>query len=226
MSLSPNLKLDWCSYQAAKFAVEHWHYSKSMSSSKNVCVGVWEQDKFIGAIVFGIGSGNSTNGTQYGLKMQNEMAELTRVALAAHQAPVSKIVSIAIRMLKKQSPDLRLLISMADPVHGHVGSIYQAMNWIYTGVTKADVLYFSRGEWRHHRTVTSRGSAAGLPSKALPPKHRYLYPLDDAMRKQIEPLRKPYPKRAHEVNQDTASDQLAEGGATPTHALMEDSNGA
>ena len=28
-------------------------------------------------------------------------------------------------------------------------------------------------------------------------KHKYLYPLDDDMRRQIEPLRKPYPKREH-----------------------------
>ena len=29
-----DLKLDWCSYQAAKWAVEHWHYSKTMPVAK------------------------------------------------------------------------------------------------------------------------------------------------------------------------------------------------
>jgi len=27
MSDKVELKLDWCSYEAAKFAVEHWHYN-------------------------------------------------------------------------------------------------------------------------------------------------------------------------------------------------------
>jgi hypothetical protein len=27
MSSKPVLKLDWCSHAAAKYAVEHWHYS-------------------------------------------------------------------------------------------------------------------------------------------------------------------------------------------------------
>jgi len=212
------LKVDWCSYQAAKYAVEHWHYSRRMPAGRNVYIGVWESGEFIGAVLFGLGSGSSTNGKRYGLASSHEMAELTRVALREHKAPVSQIVAQAIRLVKKQSPGLRLLISMADPAQGHVGAIYQAMNWVYTGVTKPDVLYFSRGEWVHHRTATSRGSAKGLPSKKLPPKHRYLYPLDRAMRRQIEPLRKPYPKRepcGQSVEGDTASDQEAGAGSIP-----------
>lgn len=216
-----DLQVDWCSHEAAKFAVEKWHYSHTMPAGRNVYIGVWEDGRFIGTVLFGMGSGNSTNGTRYGLSSSHEMAELTRVALTKHESPVSKIVAVAIRMLKKQSPDLRLLISMADPLQGHIGGIYQAGNWIYTGATKPDVLYFSRGEWVHHRTATSRGSARGLPSRPLPPKHRYLYPLDDAMRKQIEPLRQPYPKREQAAGAaDVApDDQSGEGGLIPTPPL-------
>ena len=50
-------------------------------------------------------------------------------------------------------------------------------------------------------------------------KHRYLYPLDRAMRKQIEPLRKPYPKRetcGPSVEGDTLPQ--AEGGVRSTGA--------
>ena len=52
-------------------------------------------------------------------------------------------------------------------------------------------------------------------------KHKYLMPLDDEMRKQIEPLRKPYPKRVRSVDSDTATVQVAEGGANPTRTLDE-----
>ncbi len=173
-------------------------------------------------MVFGLGSGNATNGTRFGLARNGELAELTRVALTKHKTPVSRIGAIAIRRLKKQSPGLRLLISMADPKQGHHGGIYQAGGWIYTGTTKPDVEYFSNGQWVHHRTATARGSAAGLPSRPLPPKYRYLMPLDDAMREQIAPMAKPYPKRRAEgVDSDTPGIQPGEGGAVPTSALHE-----
>lgn len=215
-----SLRLDWCSHEAAKYAVEKWHYSHRMPAGRNVYIGVWENEKYIGCILFGMGSGNSTNGTRYGLASSHEMAELTRVALTKHCAPVSRILSVAIRMLQKQSPGIRLIISMADPNVGHIGGIYQAGNWIYTGETKPDVMYFSKGEWVHHRTATARGSAKGLPFRYLPPKHRYLYPLDTAIRTQIEPLRKPYPKRAGSKVSVAPAHQAGEGGAEPTSALQ------
>lgn len=219
--MSSSLKLDWCSYEAAKYAVEKWHYSQAMPASKNVYVGVWEDEQFKGAIIFGLGSGNATNGQRFGLERMGQMAELTRVALRQHKTPVSRLVAIALKMLRRQSPNLRLVISMADPQQGHLGVIYQAGNWVYSGVTKPDVMYFSNGEWVHHRTATSRGSARGLPSKPLPPKHRYLMPLDDAMRAQILPLAKPYPKRATSIDGDATGLQPGQGGSSPTVALQE-----
>lgn len=206
-----------CTRAAAQFAVSHWHYSKTLSSAKNVYFGVWEQGRFIGSIIFGIGSGNTTNGERFGLSRNGDMAELTRVALSQHSAPVSRIISIAITLLRRHSPGLRLLISMADPAQGHFGGIYQAGNWIYTGQTRPDVMYFHKGKWRHHRTVTSACSAKGLPSRPVPPKHRYLFPLDSEMGLKIESFRKPYPKRATRA---TESVQDLGGGSTPTRPLQ------
>lgn len=189
-----SLRLDWCSYQAARFAVTHWHYSKSLPASKRVCVGVWEHDRFIGAIIFSRGANNNLH-KPYHLQM-TEISELTRVALNNHQSPVSKIVSIAIRMLRQQSPNLRLLVSYADPAYGHVGSIYQAMGWVYAGTVECTPKYLLNGRWVHARQANSvRGSVIGLEHQEVPDKHKYLYPLDAAMREQITPLAKPYPKK-------------------------------
>ena len=51
-----------------------------------------------------------------------------------------------------------------------------------------------------------------------------MMPLDKAMRAQIQPLAKPYPKRATSIDSDAADIQSAEGGATPTVALNEAEN--
>lgn len=203
--MSSCLRVDWCSYQAAKYAVMHWHYSKAMPAGKIVKMGVWEDGKFIGSVIYGWGA-NRHIGGPYNLR-QTEVCELVRVALRNHSAPVSRIVSLAQKMLVAQSSGLRLIVSYADPYHGHNGAIYQAMNWVYIG--KSD-------NWRgshyiihingmavemHGRSVRSKwGREASIPYpwEFAPDrsKHKYLYPLDRAMRRQITSLAQPYPKRA------------------------------
>lgn len=200
---SVNLRLDWCSHEAAKYACEKWHYSRCIPKSKIVKIGVWENGKFIGVVLFGVGA-TADLVKRYGLK-STEGCELVRVALTTHQSPVSQIVSIAIKMLKKQSPGLRLIVSFADPEHGHRGGIYQAMNWIFDGLSAASDEYIYRGKrWQGRSFRNSHKGMEHHPDVQIVKgsrKYRYLYPLDAAMRRLIEPLAKPYPKRADEVNE-------------------------
>jgi hypothetical protein len=203
MNSSPKaeLKLDWCSHEAAKYAVEKWHYSHSLPSSKILKIGCWENDVFIGAVIFGIGATKDLV-KPYGLT-PNEGCELCRVALKKHSTPVSRIVSIAMKMLRKQSPGLRLIVSYADTERDHHGGIYQAMNWLYCGLSNSADEYLVHGKRMHGRSMRSTyGTHLGkdfIIKIEGSRKHRYLYPLDDTMRKQIAPLSKPYPKRADEV---------------------------
>ena len=55
----------------------------------------------------------------------------------------------------------------------------------------------------------------------MPGKYKYLFPLDDAMRKQIEPLRKPYPKRGRGETDSASQSNEKTGGASPTRPLLE-----
>src|SRR3989304_3384358 len=107
-----SLHLDWCSYEAAKYAVEHWHYSGDLPVGKTVKIGVWEDEKYIGCVIYSLGA-NKHIGHPYGLTQQ-EVCELTRVALSKHKTPTSKIVSMSLKMLKKQSPGLKLVVSYAN----------------------------------------------------------------------------------------------------------------
>ncbi len=226
----PELRLDWCSHQAARYAVEHWHYSRSLPPPPHNRIGVWENSKFIGCILFGRGASPQLL-RPYGLK-NTEGAELVRVALDAHLTPVSRIVSIAIKFLQLRSPGLRLLVSFADPDKGHQGSIYQAMNWTYLGLTSPSSTYRDKtGKVWHERMISRRGYNLVFgeirpvlkPSECekinLPGKHRYLMPLDPEMRAQIAPLSKPYPKRAGSIASDASATHAGEGGAIPTPAL-------
>ena len=211
MSSRPDLRLAWCDIKAARHAVMNWHYSRALPAGKLVKVGAWEDGAFVGVVMFGLGAGASTNGSRYGLAKSHDVAELVRVALApTHRSPTSRIVAIAIRMLTRQSPSLRMLVSFADTLQGHHGGIYQAGNWIYAGETEGDRVFIVRGRHMHPKSVHARGwvqSAEWLrrhidpnaENRKLPGKHRYLYPLDDDMRERLAPLAKPYPKRASEA---------------------------
>jgi len=95
-----------------------------------VKVGAWEDGKFIGVVIFSRGATPSLL-NPFDLK-QNEGCELTRIALTDHTSPVSRVVRLAMQFLKRSSPELRLIVSFADPGEGHHGGIYQAGNWIYT----------------------------------------------------------------------------------------------
>ena len=207
-----NLHLDWCSHEAAKYAVENWHYSKRMPMPPLLKIGVWEDGLFVGCIIYGTGAGQSTNGNKYGLPKRYAIAELVRVALNGHKTPVSKMLAVSIKMVKHNSPNLKMLISFADVAEGHHGGIYQATNWVYTGQTEETVLTYHGGRWKHTREIAAKTAfgvtrnkvnADNLPKKKMPGKHRYLYPLDDEMRKQIEPLRQPYPKRPKQATSNS-----------------------
>lgn len=235
MSLSrADLRVDWCSHEAAKYAVENWHYSKRMPSSKLAKLGVWENDEYIGCVIFGSGA-NKGAGKRFDLT-QFQVCECVRVALHRHLSPVSQIVTVAVKMVKEEYKKLRLIVSYADPEQGHSGSIYQAMNWIYAGDTTPADEFVLRGRIWHGRglrsTLTGMGLYAGttleratlLDASAIKQKgsskHRYLYPLDKGMRRRILPLSRPYPKREESmcgfgVNGDIAGDQLEEAGSIP-----------
>lgn len=216
----PELKVDFCSYQAAKYACEHWHYSGCVPKFKQVWVGVWEGVQFIGAVSFGRSS-TPYLGNAFGLST-TECVELTRVALNGHINPVSLIAMEAINLLKRQSPGLRLLVSLADPRQGHTGKIYQAMNWIYIGRSSSNIQYYFRNKWRNDspcmRYLQSHPEQRDLlPKRKVAGKFKYLYPLDKAMRRKIMKLAKPYPKElsGQSVDGNTADFQSADVGSTP-----------
>lgn len=233
MSSKPTLRLDWCSHQAAKYAVEHWHYSHSLPTPPLVKVGVWEDEQYIGCVLFSRGANNNI-GKAFGLQ-STEIAELTRVALTQHIYPVSRIVAVAIRFLRSQSSGLQLIVSYADPSHGHHGGIYQAGGWTYVGQSPSSVEYIGPdGKQWHGRMVSATGRKLVYGQSrtvwrhdqctpvTVQGKHKYLYPLDDAMRAQIAPLAKPYPKRpcAGSIDSDASVFHTDQGGATPTPALQ------
>ena len=223
--MKPQLKIDWATHEAAKYACENWHYSGCLPVGKLVKVGAWEDGKFIGVVLFGRGA-TPNLGRPYNLA-QDECVELTRIALTKHKSAVSKIASLALKFLRASNPKLRLVVSFADQTQGHHGGIYQAGNWIYNGAGTPAKFYMIHGRLTHPRSIGAKGLVQNIfGARKIDPnaqtvlvagKHRYLMPLDAEMKERILPLSKPYPKRVKEQALEHPSNL---GGVTPTHTLQ------
>ena len=223
-------RADWCSHKAALHAVTHWHYSGSLPPPPRVCVGAWEDGKFIGCVIFARGATQNLC-KPYGLK-PTEGCELVRIALRDHATPVSRIVRIALLMMKKRNPGLRLVVSFADPAQGHHGGIYKAGGWVYTGTTPPSKMYRdAKGKVWHARMVSKTGvkrvfgkrRSVITPDQCqaidMPAKHRYVMPLDDGMKAQVQLISKRYPTCVGSAGSGTLAVQARRGGANPTPTL-------
>lgn len=219
----PKLLIDWATHKAAEYACQNWHYSRCIPKSKLVKLGVWENDKFIGVVIFGVGA-TSDLVKRYGLKMQ-EGCELVRVALNTHTTPVTRIVAIALKFLKKSNPGLKLVVSFADPEKGHHGGIYQGGGWIYAGRSQASDEYIYKGKrWQGRSFRNSHKGMEKHPDVQIvkgSSKYRYLMPLDSDTNALLQKLKMPYPKRAVSVESGTSADQAGRGGESPTTALQD-----
>src|SRR5439155_6488009 len=149
-----------------------------------------------------------------------------------HTTPVSKILSISVKMLKRAMPGISLIVSYADLNRGHCGKIYQASNWLFVGEIGNEAGIMLNGKLTHRRTINSNYGTSTIewlqrhvdPNASRregKPKYKYLLPLDDEMAERIKLLSKSYPKKcATSETSDTPGVHPGEGRAARTVALQ------
>ncbi len=207
------MRLTKASQKAVRYACLHFHYAKAVPVNTLGYNVYNDNDEWCGVVLFGSGSNNNI-GNEYKLK-QGQVFELVRVALNGKQSCTSQCVALALKALHKDCPLCRLVVSYADCDQNHLGTIYQATNWFYVGTmmqNEHDSSWIIHGKRYHGRIISdwvrNRGGLQGLTRlqflqkyydiNAKPyitkGKRKYLMPMDKAMRRQIEPMRKPYPK--------------------------------
>lgn len=219
-----NLRLDWATHEAAKYACENWHYSKTMPVGKTVKTGVWENGQFIGVVIYSYGANN--NAPKMFSLTQYQICELTRVALKPHLSAVSRILSISIKLLRESNPGIKLVFSYADKSNQkHHGGIYQANGWSYLGERSTGnkgCYYVILGKKIHGRSARAKyGHESKFPSgwKHCPSETKHLYvKVIDASYQLMHNVKK-YPKRAVSKENVVLVNHTKEGGVIPTTAL-------
>ena len=180
------------------------HYLHSMPGGTQMTFGVFLEQCLLGALALGVGPFNAhrlVSGATHG-----DCICLTRLWLddGLPKNSESRVLAVVLRSLVRNTT-LKFVVTYADPSAGHLGTIYQAGNWTYTGVSGPSVLYdLGDGVGRHSRTF---GHALGTRSLRYlrrqgtrvspierPGKHRYLYFLDKAWSDKLNVPVRPYPK--------------------------------
>jgi hypothetical protein len=217
-----------CSLEAADFDCRAYHYSRCRPAGRALFFGAWEGGDHAGCVV--VSRGACANiGSPFDLR-QDQVAEVTRVALRpGHVAPVSQVLGVVVRLLKKSNPGLEVLISYADQRQGHHGGVYQAAGWAYLGETGREATLLLHGRETHARTVSSRFGTRDVrwlrehvdPQVRridCPPKHKYALGLTPGMRARLAALAQPYPTREQSAGSGTP-DSTRKGRCDATCSL-------
>jgi len=198
------LRVDPIPRLVAKKLLEREHYLQSLPGGTQLAFGVFLEPRLLGVMTFGVGSTNA-----HQLVTGAEPADcltLTRLWLS-DQLPAnseSRVLGIALRALRRQT-SIKFLIAYADPSEGHLGIIYQATNWIYTGLSRPTPRYdLGDGKAHHSRTLSNvfgtramkyfadQGVAVTKVEQSA--KHRYVIFLDPKWRGRLRVPVLPYPK--------------------------------
>ena len=165
--------------------------------------GLYVDKKLDGIITYGMPASPALCVGVCGEDHRHLVLELNRLCLLNNKKnQASFLVGNSLKLLPKPS----IVVSYADTSMNHNGYIYQATNFIYTGLSAKRTEWRIRGSNRHSRTLTAQHTLEEMqnnPDKFhrldRPQKHRYIYFLGDKKQKK-EMLSKlnyniePYPK--------------------------------
>jgi hypothetical protein len=144
------------SLQTIKPFVEQWHYTKSAKVNAQHVFSLMHDGELIGAMIYGLlaMSGQWKRYREYGVNGEKEIIELRRLC-CIDETPKnteSYFIGRTIKWLKKNT-DYKLIVSYADPHHGHEGTIYKASNFQHIGMTMPGKIIDYNGVRHHDRCV-------------------------------------------------------------------------
>ena len=184
------------------------HYAKRMCPI-SFAFGAFKGSLMVGVVTFGVPSSAALRDGLAGKEWSNMVLELNRLCCTNEKNMASLLVGRSIKMLPYPS----IIVSYADTAQGHVGYVYQATNFIYTGLSAKRTDWKVKGmEHLHGATIADK--SRGVKDRAQwmrdtygedfyleerSRKHRYIYLHGDRkqkaeMRAALKYDEEPYPK--------------------------------
>lgn len=188
----------------AHYLLLNVHYARRLPSI-SYAFGLFDGLEMRGVITYGTPSASTLRRGLAGSEYESIVLELNRLCLVDNQPnEASRLVGASLRMLPKPA----IVVSFADTEQGHEGVVYQATNFLYTGLSAKRTDWKVEGlEHLHGQTIADqvRGSEGRRVDaikakygnrfylKERSRKHRYVMLLGSKYqkRKMLEALRYP-----------------------------------
>jgi len=190
------------------------HYTHKVCTGTKHSLGVWIDGEIKGIIQ--LGKGVSIRETQKWVEgtQPHEWLEVNRNWLAddlPHNSE-SKVWGMTFKWIRENLPHIKWLVTFANGAAGHVGTQYQATNWIYTGYNRTGGIWVTKeGEMIHSLTLHSKGlpnvkretleGIYGTPLyRVVGGQFRYFYFMDKEYKGKLKLPQLPYPKQTELPN--------------------------
>ena len=174
------------------------HYAKRMCSI-SYAFGLYIDSVLCGVCTFGSPPSRTLCIGICGEHNANRVIELNR--LCVNEGLPKNTLSYFVSQCLNKLPSGKIIVSYADTSMNHHGYIYQATNWIYTGLTLARIeRYDTSNPNKHHKNVVKSGQDYNdFAVRQRPQKHRYVYFTGSKtnkkhLRSSLNYKVKPYPK--------------------------------
>jgi len=198
-----NYQIAQIDYKTAMNVIVREHYLRRKAPC-SVAFGLFKENTLLGVICYGTPSSAPLRSGIAGPQFANNVIELTRLWVS-DDVPKNGESFLIGRTIKHSGKEI--IVSFAEINQGHIGTVYQATNWLYTGLSAKRTNWVIEGENKHCQTLADKYTAKEIRNKygdkfslqPRPRKHRYIYVNAKGKRKNeiLSLLRysiQPYPK--------------------------------
>jgi hypothetical protein len=146
----------------------------------SIAFGLFLGNSIKGVVCYGTPSSAPLRSGIAGAENAGNVVELTRLWVC-DSVPRNGESFLIGRTLKRAGKEI--VVSFAEIEQGHIGVVYQATNWIYTGLSAKRTNWTVEGIDAHCQTLADKYTAAEIREKFgdrfslkdRPRKHRYVY---------------------------------------------------
>lgn len=144
------------------------HYAKRWPSV-SYCYGLFRDNILCGIVTYGTPFSSTLRKGVAGIEHQEKVLELNRLCLKDNlKNEASILISKSLRLLPKN----KIIVSFADTSQDHLGTIYQATNFIYYGLSAKRTDWAIKGrEHLHGQTISDE--FRGVPNRAIAVREKY-----------------------------------------------------
>ena len=142
--------------------VKRVHYSGTVSNTSSLHFGCFLDGEMHGVMSFGSPMDKSKVLPLVQPCLWNEMLELNRMAFDEYlpKYSESRCIAIAVKLIKKNAPHIKWILSFSDAVQCGDGTIYRASGFFLTAVKQSSqIIETPKGERVTRMTLTQVGNA-------------------------------------------------------------------